>query len=118
MAQTHPFTITSWSRGQQTTLDLYVNARRGLSATLLDRAQRAPDGSVSFTAFVTGPHGISEPVNQYKSVLLIASGSSIATVISYLKKLIYGYNTSTCQTRWAHLVWQLETLGKPVPELL
>jgi NAD(P)H-flavin reductase len=117
-AQTHPFTVTSWSRGQQTTLDLYVNAQRGLSATLLDRARRAPDGSVSVTAFVTGPHGTSEPVNQYESILLIASGPGIAAVIPYLKKLIYVHNTSTCRTRRVHVVWQPETLGKSVHDVL
>lgn len=111
-AQTHPYMISSWSRGKQTKLDLYVKAQHGLSATLLDRARAAPSGSVSFSAFVTGPHGITEPVDRYESVLLVASGAGIAAVIPYLKKLIYGHNTSTCRTRRVHLVWQLRTLGR------
>lgn len=78
-----------------------------------------PDGSSSFTATVTGPHGISEPVNQYESVLLIASGSGIATVIPYLRKLIHSYNqTSTYRTRQVHLVWQVQTLGEQAPRVL
>jgi hypothetical protein len=76
------------------------------------RARAAASGSISCTAFITGPHGISEPVNQYESVLLIASGSGTAAVIPYLKKLIYGYDTSTCRTRRVHLAWQLRTLGE------
>jgi NAD(P)H-flavin reductase len=121
-AQTHPFMVTSWSQGKQTTLDLYVKAHRGLSATLHHHARLATQGSasegavakgsVSFSAFVTGTHGFSEPVSRYESVLLIASGSGIAAAIPYLKKLIYGYNTSTCHTRRVHLIWQLQTFGK------
>lgn len=44
LAQTHPFMVTSWSRGKQTTIDLYVKAQRGLSATLLNRARAATNG--------------------------------------------------------------------------
>lgn len=113
-AQTHPFMVTSWSRQKQTTLDLYMKVQRGLTATLLNYARTAPDGSVSFASFVTGPHGVSKPTSQYESVLLIASGSGIAATLPYVKKLIYGYNTSVDRTRRVHLVWQLKTLGKCV----
>ncbi|KKY25344.1 putative cell surface metalloreductase [Phaeomoniella chlamydospora] len=102
--------VTSWSQGEQTALDLYVKSYRGLSATLNRRARAVEKGSVSFTTFVSGPYGISERVDKYETVLLIAGGSGIAAVIPYLKKLIYGYNTSTCHTRRVHLVWQLQTL--------
>ncbi|EER43195.1 ferric-chelate reductase [Histoplasma capsulatum H143] len=97
----------------------YINlwmptAQNGLSATLFDCARAASGGSVSFSAFVTGPHGISEPIAQYESVLLIADGAGIAAMIPYLKKLIYGYNTLTCRTRRVHLVWQLRTLDMAI----
>ncbi|EQL28308.1 hypothetical protein BDFG_08925 [Blastomyces dermatitidis ATCC 26199] len=106
--QTHPFMVTSWSPGKQDVLELFVQTRRGLTAKLQARA--AVDGSASFSVFVSGPHGLSEPVSQYETVLAIVSGFGIAGVLSYLKQLLHGYNTSTSSIRRVHLVWQVETL--------
>ncbi|KKZ68760.1 hypothetical protein EMCG_05636 [[Emmonsia] crescens] len=106
--QTHPFMVTSWSPGKQDVLELFAQTRRGLTAKLQARA--AVDGSASFTVFVSGPHGLSEPVSHYETVLAIASGFGIAGVLPYLKQLLHGYNTSTSSIRRVHLVWQVETL--------
>ncbi|QMW37012.1 hypothetical protein G4B11_000248 [Aspergillus flavus] len=110
--QTHPFTVTSWSRDHQDTMELLVQPRHGLTADLLRYAPTVAEGSVSFLAFFTGPHGISEHVDRYESVLVIASGFGIATVIPYLKKMIYGYNTCTSQVRRLHLVWQVDLISE------
>ncbi|OJD10435.1 hypothetical protein AJ78_08552 [Emergomyces pasteurianus Ep9510] len=107
--QTHPFMVTSWSPGKQDVLELFAQTRRGLTAKLQARA--AVDGSASFSVFVSGPHGLSEPVSQYETVLAIASGFGIAGVLFYLKQLLHGYNTSTSSIRRVHLVWQVETLN-------
>ncbi|KAB8069058.1 hypothetical protein BDV29DRAFT_198977 [Aspergillus leporis] len=106
--QTHPFMVTSWSPGKQDVLELFVQTRRGLTETL--RARAALDGTASFTAFVSGPYGISKPVDEYETVLAVASGFGIAGVIPYLKQLLYGYNTSSVRVRRLHLVWQVPTL--------
>jgi NAD(P)H-flavin reductase len=116
-AQIHPFIVTSWSQEKQTTLDLYIKSQDGLSNTLYQIASKAPEGSVSATAFIAGLHGISHSVDQYDSVLLLAGGSGIAAVLPYLRKLINGYNTSTCRTRRIHFVWQLKTQGKSIDAL-
>jgi hypothetical protein len=121
-AQVHPFMVTSWSQGKQTTLDLYIKSQKGFSNTLYQIAHKAPEGSVSATAFIAGLHGISHPVDHYYSVLLLASGSGIAAVLPYLRKLIHGYNmrkrkNSCNRTRRIHLVWQLKTLGKSIDAL-
>ena len=108
--QTHPFMVTSWSPGKQEVLELFVQTRRGLTEKLRVRAEF--EEFASFTAFVGGPHGLSEPVGQYESVLAIASGFGIAGVIPYVKQLLYGYNTSTSHIRRVHLVWQVQSLGK------
>ncbi|BAE66179.1 unnamed protein product [Aspergillus oryzae RIB40] len=92
--QTHPFTVTSWSRDHQDTMELLVQPRHGLTADLLRYAPTVAEGSVSFLAFFTGPHGISEHVDRYESVLVIASGFGIATV------------------RRLHLVWQVELISE------
>lgn len=110
--QSHPFMITSWAPGKQDVLELFVQSHRGLTAKL--RARAALEGSVSYTAFVAGPYGHTESVNQYECVLAVASGFGIAGVIPYLRQLLYGYNTSTSRVRRVHFVWQVATLGKNV----
>lgn len=112
--QTHPFTVTSWSRGKQDTMELLVQPRHGMTSNILRYATVAPDNSVSFLALFTGPHGTSEDVGQYETALMIASGFGIAATIPYLKKMIYGYNTCTLQIRRLHLVWQIESIGERV----
>ena len=112
--QTHPFTVTSWSRGRQDIMELLVQPRRGLTADLLHHASLAPESSVALLALFTGPHGTTEDVNKYETALLIASGFGVAAVIPYLKKMIYGYNTCTLQVRRLHLVWQVESIGECV----
>lgn len=113
--QTHPFTVTSWSKGKQDTMELLVKPRRGLTADLARYAptdERSEGSSISCLAFITGPHGVSEEVSHYESILLLASGCGVAGAIPYLKKAIYGYNTCTSQIRRLHLVWQVESIDE------
>ncbi|EAA64355.1 hypothetical protein AN9023.2 [Aspergillus nidulans FGSC A4] len=107
--QTHPFTVVSWSQGKQSELEFLVQPRSGLTATIA-RQMRVigPDG-YSCLALYSGPHGLSESVNNYETVLLIAGGAGLPAVIPYAKRLIYGYNTCTSHVRRVHLVWQAET---------
>jgi hypothetical protein len=115
--QTHPFTVISWSKCTQDTMELLVQPRHGLTADLLRYAPVAVESSVSFLALFTGPHGTSEDVSQYESIIVIASRYGIAAAIPYLKKLIYGYNTCTSQVRRLHLVWQVESIDEMRPAL-
>lgn len=117
--QSHPFTVTSWSEEKQNSLDLLIQPRKGLTQRLLEfskatrKASQANGSTSPCLALFTGPHGTSESVGNYETVLMVASGFGIAAQLPYLKKLIYGYNTCTSQTRRVHLVWQLETIGRP-----
>jgi predicted ferric reductase len=104
--QCHSFMVTSWSPGRQHVLDLFVQTRHGLTEKL--RARAAREGTASFTAFVSGPYGRSEPVGEYESVLAVASGFGIAGVVPYIKRLLYGHN----KARRVHLVWQVQRRGK------
>ncbi|CAG8421916.1 unnamed protein product [Penicillium salamii] len=110
-AQTHPFMITSWSRADQGVLDLLVEPRGGLTKALVRQAHAAAKDNFSSLALYSGPHGISESVDKYESVLLVASEAGIAAIIPYAKKLIHGYNTCTSHVRRVHLIWQVESLG-------
>jgi NAD(P)H-flavin reductase len=106
--QSHPFTVISWSNEERGTLELFVQPQRGFTADLLRAAE---DGPVSFPAYITGPHGISEPVDQYESVLAIATDFGVAAVIPYFKKLIDNRNKSVARARRLHFVWQVQTRG-------
>lgn len=110
-AQAHPFTITSWSRGKQDSLDLFVQPRQGFSANLFWHILPIKESSVSFLALFTGPHGISKRVNNYESVLVVAYGFGITAAIPYMRQMIYGYNTCTSRIRRLHLVWQVNSMG-------
>lgn len=110
--QSHLFVVTSWSEGKQSSLDLFIEPRRGLTQEILRHSKISYNGSSSYLALFSGPHGISAPVGDYETVLMIASGFGIAAHLPYLKKLIYGYNACKTHTRRIHLIWQLETLGK------
>lgn len=107
--QSHPFVVTSWSEGPQSTLDLFIEPRRGFTQKLL---QYSKSNHSPCLALFSGPHGTSAPVGDYETVLMVASGFGIAAQLPYLKQLIYGYNACKTRTRRVHLVWQLETLGK------
>jgi NAD(P)H-flavin reductase len=109
---TYPFIVISFSPGKQGTLDLLVQPRSATSAALLHRALTEKLKAVSIRALFSGPHGISQSVANYETVLAIASGHGIVAVLPYMKKIIHGYNTSTTQARRLHFVWQVETLGK------
>ncbi|KAJ5215251.1 uncharacterized protein N7498_001658 [Penicillium cinerascens] len=100
--------VTSWSPEKQDALELFVQPRKGLTETIYHRT--ALDGYTSLTAFITGPYRVSKSVDHYECILAIATDFGIAGVISYLKKLLYGYNTYTSQVRRVHFVWEIQTL--------
>ncbi|KAL3439934.1 hypothetical protein BJX65DRAFT_317238 [Aspergillus insuetus] len=108
--QTHPFTVVSWSRDRQDTIELLLQPRGGLSADLVGYAPAAKENSISFLALFTGPHGMVKDVSLYESVLVVTSGFGIAAAIPYLKKMICGYNTCTSQVRRLHLVWEVKSV--------
>ncbi|OJD16119.1 hypothetical protein AJ78_03699 [Emergomyces pasteurianus Ep9510] len=86
-----------------------LSTRCGLTAKLQARA--IMNESAFFSAFVSDPHGLSEPVSQYETVLAIVNDFGIAGVLFYLKQLLHGYNTFTSSIRRVHLVWQVKTLN-------
>ncbi|ODH50724.1 hypothetical protein GX48_03232 [Paracoccidioides brasiliensis] len=113
-AQSHPFTVMSWSPVEQSALDLFIQPRHDLTADLLRHVEVGHGVSLSFPALVSGPHGTSESTGQYETVLAVASDFGVAPVIPYLKQLIHSYNTSTSRTRRVHFVWQLRTLDTAI----
>lgn len=89
-------------------LVLLIEPRRGLTQELLGHTGAADSRLVLFG----GPHGISAPVDEYESVLMIASGSGITAHLPYLKQLIHSYSARKVRARRIHLVWQLPDIGE------
>lgn len=90
---------------------MLLEPQNAVCEAVLRRAQTRKLDTISLPAFFTGPHGVTERVDRYETVLVVASGFGITAVIPYMKKIIHGYNTSTSQTRRLHFVWQVESLG-------
>lgn len=108
--QTHPFTVVSWAATAQDTLDLLIEPRRGLTRELLNHAKRSY--TINPIVMFSGPHGMDLAKDRYESVLMVASGFSIAALLPYLKKLIHGYNARMGRARRIHIVWQISSRGR------
>jgi NAD(P)H-flavin reductase len=108
--QTHPFTVVSWAATAQDTLDLLIEPRGGLTRELLYHAERGY--TINPIVMFSGPHGIDVAMDEYESVLMVASGFGIAALLPYLKKLIYGYNTRVGRARRIHVIWQISARGR------
>lgn len=111
-AQTHPFTIISWSEGKQSVLELLIQPRKGLTGTISRQLRAISSDRYSSIALYSGPYSLSEPVNDYENVLLIASDSGLSAVLPYARKLIHRYNIQTSRVRRVHLVQQVENRGR------
>jgi len=143
--QSHPFTIASWSEGENPSLNFLIEPRDGFTRKLVERAPeyekwtskptdeemdkrpfgdaRNPRGSSGSSelriAFFSGPHCSGAPIGEYGKVLMVATGFGIAAQLPFLKELIQGFNRSEVRTRNIHLIWQLNDLGEyPMPRLL
>jgi NAD(P)H-flavin reductase len=108
--QSHPFIVISWAPGEQHTIDLLIEPQRGLTRDLLYHAKK--NRATNYLVLFSGPHRTSFAMDEYESILMVASGFGIATQLPYLKSLIYGYNSRRVQARRIHLVWQIRHKGK------
>lgn len=108
-AQTHPFTVISWSDKPQKHLDLFIEPRCGLTKHLSALSEQGP---TSRRAMLSGPHGKQLPIDSYENVVLLATGFGIAAHLPYLRKLIHDQNSRATSNRRIHLVWQIERRGE------
>lgn len=88
--QSHPLVVASWSDRPQSSFDILIEPRRGLTKHLLARSKLRQDPC---RALFSGPYGASVPVGKYETVLMAASGFGIAAQLPYLKYLIHSYNS-------------------------
>ncbi|KAK5080449.1 hypothetical protein LTR05_008559 [Lithohypha guttulata] len=113
--QSHPFIIAAAqteSRGMK--LDLMVEPRRGWTSKLMMHA-RSPDPDHShprsYITFFSGPHGAVVDVDEYSTIVLVASEWGVLAQMPYLQHCAQAYNSSTTKARRVHLIWQLDHLG-------
>ena len=98
--------VSFWSFAQSPPMHCYLRVkkssnsfksvhqtRQGFSRAILEYAQRRvqanPDRIDSTLALFSGPHGKSVSIENYKTILMIASGFGIVTELPYLKRLIF-----------------------------
>lgn len=105
--QSHPFVVTSWLPEEQSSLELLVQPRSGLTFKLT----RLEIGDIlKCPAFISGPHGKVVPIWESKSVIMTAMDFGIVAMLPYLAKLIHGYKMFTSRTRRIHIVWHVKRL--------
>ena len=112
--QSHPFVVTSWAYEKQSTLDLFVEPRKGLIRELLHYANANKEGRpvCSRLVLLSGPYGISAPRGQYGSFLVIATGFIMTASLADLKQLVHSYKARKIRTRRIHVIWQVQHIGK------
>ncbi len=124
--QSHPFMIASWTEFDPIYLELLIKPESGFTNRLLKNAIKhfEPEQAQSaghdhnftnhetWVVWYSGPHGSPEPVGDYGSVLMIATGFGIASQIPILQELVRGHSNCTVRTRRLHLVWQVDSWGK------
>ena len=106
----HPFTVISWAPGEQDTIDILLEPRRGATRELLHYAKGG--GTTDRLVMFSGPHGTSVAMVEYETILMVATGFGIAAHLPYLKSLIYNYKARSIRARRIHLVWQIWDRGK------
>jgi NAD(P)H-flavin reductase len=100
--QSHLYVI-AWS--ENSTVTLLIQRGSGFSDALFASAVR------NSTIIVDGPYGNSTPLDEYDSVLFMASGIGIAAHLLPIRHLLEAYENRSARIRRLTLVWFLETLG-------
>ena len=120
--QSHPFIIASWTESDPIYIELLIKPENGFTNNLWDVAikyKNPEEGEISdheypaksWMIWYSGPYGNPESIDDYGSVLMIATDFGVAAYMPILQELIRGYEKCRVRTRRVHLVWQLVTWG-------
>ena len=102
--------MISWAEQGQDTLDLLIEPRSSLTRELWHYAKDC--SSIYPFIIFSGLYRQGIAVEEYETILIVASGFSIIVQLPYLKCLIHGYNIQEVRVRRIRLVWQIEDKGK------
>jgi len=75
--------VISWVEKSQDYLDLFIKPQRGLTRELLYYTKN--EYTINPLVLFSRPHGKSIPIDDYKNILIVASGFGIAVYLLYLK---------------------------------
>ncbi|KAF3933604.1 hypothetical protein ABW19_dt0207442 [Dactylella cylindrospora] len=94
---------------QRTEMSLLCAKRTGMTKTLYDKANAAPNRTLYLRGFVEGPYGGMHQLESYGTALLFAGGIGITHQLGYMRQLIERYQAGSCATRKVTLVWVVKT---------
>jgi NAD(P)H-flavin reductase len=110
-AQSHPYFVSWWfinSEGEQLVV-LIVESRRGFSKSLTSHSHKDDSHPKLWRAFIEGPFGHGIRLDDYGTVLLLATSISIASQLPYLKQLLHSYSNHEIKAREVSLFWEVES---------
>jgi len=89
----------------RTSVSFVIGAQTGFTRKLYDRARERGAKQMVLSALFEGPYAGHHSLDSYGHAVLIAGATGITHQISYLRRLIEGYNDGTIATRKVTLVW-------------
>ena len=105
--QVHPFTVTSWSEGDVTSIDLIVDPAQGLTKQLSLKATKSKS---KYKVGIFGPFGPTIQSEEYSVILMIARDMGLAAHLSLLRKLVWSNQKYPMRTQRVRLVWSVERM--------
>ncbi len=114
--QSHLYIIVYWTGGTSLFLCFLIEAQDSFTRKIFERVYKIDSFQIKpdekrhiplenfYRAWLSGSHGSGAPVEEYGSVLIIATGIDIAAQLPYLKELISDFNYCQVRTRRIYLV--------------
>jgi NAD(P)H-flavin reductase len=110
-AQSHPYFVSWWyldSDGDQVVV-LIVESQTGFSKVLNSHCHKDDGPPEQWRALIEGPFGHEIHLDEYGTVLLVATGIGIAGQLPYIKQLLHGYSNHDIKARKVSLFWEVES---------
>jgi len=95
-------TTSTQRKPQRAKLTFLINARRGMTRSLLERI--TPGSSIEVPCLLEGPYGIARPVPSFPTVVIIAGGVGVSTALPYLMQHL---STRVEITKRFVLIWSV-----------
>ncbi|OCF57482.1 hypothetical protein L486_04940 [Kwoniella mangroviensis CBS 10435] len=110
--ENHPFTVASWEiNDSSTTLHFLVAPQKGATKNWRKRVSKTPNRTDSIRLLLEGPYGHTNPVERYESLLLVAGGSGITSMLAYIHTLKHHRDDlKDVRTKSVTLVWVVKSL--------
>ena len=92
-----------------TSFSLIMSKRTGMTASLYNRAAKAPGRILYLHGMLEGPYGGLESLHSYGTIMLFAGGVGITHQISHVRDLLEGYAAGTVAARQITLIWTVRS---------